>query len=111
MKYNLEAEKTMPENTNLNRNKPIPVNPALVWDYDIPEEQEQTEEFRRWYLARVLMRGSSDDLRSIGFEAIYAYLPELNLSKTVRRFWEWYFNLPDVQKRHELTHHLPREAR
>ena len=99
----------MTENPNLKRDKPIPVNPALVWDYDIPEEKDQTEGFRRWYIARVLMRGSSQDIQAIGFEAIYAYLPELNLSKTVRRFWEWYFNLPEVQKRYELAHPLPKK--
>ncbi len=36
--------------------KTIPVNPALVWDYEIPPEEEQTDAFRRWYLARVLTR-------------------------------------------------------
>jgi hypothetical protein len=99
----------MPENPKFNRNKPLPVNPALVWDYDIPVEQEQTEAFRRWYLGRVLMRGSSEYLRSIGFQTIYSYLPKLNLSKPVRRFWEWYFDLPEVRERYELAHPLPRE--
>lgn len=101
----------MPQNAKYNRNKPLPVNPALVWDYDIPGEQDQTEAFRRWYLGRMLMRGSSEDLRSVGFEAIYAYLPELNLSKTVRGFWEWYFNLPEVQKRYGSAHSVSREGR
>ena len=47
------------------------------------------------------MRGSSEDLKSIGLEAIYVYLPDLSISQTVRRFWEWYFNLPEVKARYE----------
>ena len=84
----------------------IPVNPALVWDYDIPDEKDQTDAFRRWYLARVLSRGSADDIRTIGFETIYAFLPELNLPIAIRRFWQWYFNLPDVRTHYEYTHPL-----
>ena len=57
----------------------IPINPDLVWDYDIPPAAEQSEVFRRWYLARVLTRGRSSDLRAIGFDTIYSYLPSLNL--------------------------------
>ena len=49
-----------------NINKPIPINLALVWDYDIPPAEKQTAAFRRWYLARVLTRGNSSDLRAIG---------------------------------------------
>jgi len=91
----------MAKSTKSNRDEPLPVNPALVWDYDIPPEGEQTEAFRKWYLGRVLMRGSSEDLKSIGLEAIYVYLPDLSISQTVRRFWEWYFNLPEVKARYE----------
>ena len=80
---------------------PIPLNPALVWDYEIPAEENQTEAFQRWYLARVLTRGSSDDLREVGLATIYSSLPDLNLPIAIRQFWEWYFNLPDVKARHE----------
>ena len=80
--------------------RPIPINPALVWDYEIPSEEEQTEAFRRWYLVRVLTRGNSDDLRAIGFETIFDNLPNLNLPPAIRRFWEWYFNLPEVKARY-----------
>ncbi len=83
--------------------KPLPVNPALVWDYEIPPEEKQSDAFRRWYLARVLTRGSKDDLQTIGLETIYAFLPHLNLPSEVRRFWEWYFNLPEVKPRYETT--------
>ena len=82
---------------------PIPVNPALVWDYEIPAEGEQTEAFRRWYLARVLTRGGADDLRAIRVQTIYDYFPDLNLPAEIRRFWQWYFNLPKVRARYELA--------
>ena len=81
--------------------KPIPVNPALVWDYEIPPEEEQTDAFRRRYLARVLTRGSSEYLRTIGLRTIYIYLPHLVLPAAIRRFWEWYFSLPEVKSRFE----------
>ena len=81
--------------------QPIPINAALVWDYDIPDQGEQTPGFRRWYLSRVLMRGSLEDLRTVGLDMIHSYLGELNLSSDIRRFWEWYFNLPEVKKRYE----------
>ena len=79
--------------------KTIPVNPALVWDYEIPPEEKQTDAFRRWYLARVLTRGNSGDLRAIGFKTIYNYLPHLVLPTSIRRFWEWNFGLPEVKSR------------
>jgi hypothetical protein len=77
--------------------RPIPINPALVWDYEFLPEEEQTEAFRKWYLARVLTRGNSVDLQAIGFDTIYVSLPSLNLPSAIRRFWEWYFNLPEVK--------------
>lgn len=80
---------------------PIPVNPNLVWDYEIPAEEEQTEAFRKWYLARVLSRGNAKDLREIGFETIYEYFPRLNLPIRIRKFWAWYFSLPEIKARYE----------
>lgn len=82
----------------------IPINPDLVWDYDIPSEAEQSEAFRRWYIARVLTRGRAEDLKAISFDTIYSYLPTLNLPTEIRRFWEWYFNLPEVRQRYGDTH-------
>ena len=86
--------------------KPIPINPALVWDYDIPSEENQTDAFRKWYLTRVLTRGNSADLQAIGLEIIYTYLPGLNLPVEIRRFWEWYFNLPEVKVRYASPEHI-----
>ena len=81
----------------------IKVNPNLVWDYEIPAENEQTEAFCKWYVARVLARGNAADLREIGFETIYKYFPNLNLPSKIRKFWAWYFDLPEVKARFEKT--------
>jgi hypothetical protein len=85
----------------------IPINPDLVWDYDIPPAEEQNEAFWRWYIARVLSRGRAEDLRAIGFDAIYSRLPYLNLPSEVRHFWDWYFNLPDVKERYGYPDSTP----
>lgn len=84
--------------------KEIPINPALVWDYDLPAEGERTEAFYRWYVSRVLTRGRAEDLRVIGFETIRDFLPYLELPGEIRRFWEWYFDLPAVRQRYERSH-------
>ena len=80
--------------------KPIPINEKLVWDYDIPDDAQENEAFREWYVARVLSRGRDDDLRAIGFQTIYDYLPRLLLPRKIREFWEWYFGQPKVQARY-----------
>jgi len=83
---------------------PLPVNPDLIWDYDLPaEEEQQSESFRRWYVARVLTRGRAEDIRAIGLHIVHAYLPQLTLPDKIRRFWEWYFSLPDVRRRYGIT--------
>lgn len=84
--------------------KEIPINPALVWDYDLPAEGERTEAFYRWYVGRVLTRGRAEDLKAIGFETILGYLPNLELPDEIRRFWEWYFDLPAARQRNERSH-------
>jgi hypothetical protein len=78
----------------------LPINPDLVWDYEIPDDEYQDEAFRRWYVTRVLTRGCLEDIRELGLRTIYAYLPHLILPDRVRRFWEWYFSFPDVRVRH-----------
>lgn len=86
-----------------NTHQPIPINKKLVWDYDIPEDAQENEDFLRWYLARVLTRGTSEDLRAIGFATIHSYLPDLNLPPDIRGFWLWYFGQPEVRQRYGLT--------
>lgn len=78
----------------------IDVNPELVWDYEIPLQHEQTDAFRRWYIARVLARGRITDLETIGIEAIYHYWPTLQLPKPIHQFWQWYLTLPEIQQRY-----------
>lgn len=70
--------------------KAFKINKTLIWDYDF-EGKYETEEFKKWYLARVLSRGGASDIREMGFETIRDYLPVLNLPGRIRRFWEWYF--------------------
>ena len=66
---------------SITNNQPaISINPDLVWDYDIPPETQQSETFRCWYIARVLTRGQAKDIKTIGFDTIYKYLPSLNHS-------------------------------
>ena len=101
----------MKKNQELIPTKPLPINQALVWDYEIPSEENQTDGFRKWYLARVLTRGNSADLRAIGLETIYDSLPGLNLPADVRRFWEWYFSLPEVKVHYESADPLSRANR
>lgn len=71
------------------------INRRLVWDYEIPEEGLKDEAFRRWYLARVLTRGSLADVQAVGLEAIRPALPTLVLPPKTRRFWELYLGLLD----------------
>ena len=78
----------------------LPVNPDLVWDYDIPDDAEQDEAFRRWYVARVLTRGRMQDIRALGLATIHAYLPHLTLPVRIQRFWKWYFDQTDVRARY-----------
>lgn len=43
--------------------KPIPINEKLVWDYDIPNDAQENEAFREWYVTRVLSNGTAADIR------------------------------------------------
>ncbi|MFQ6084454.1 MAG: hypothetical protein ACE5WD_14010 [Candidatus Aminicenantia bacterium] len=74
--------------------KRFKINKSLIWDYDF-EGKYETEEFKKWYLARVLTRGTAKDIREIGFDIIKEYLPFLNLPRKVREFWVWYFILEE----------------
>lgn len=76
------------------------INEKLIWDYDFSQEERQGEFFRKWYLARVLSRGGIADIRSVGLEAIRDSLPQLFLPRKIRLFWEWFFSLPEVQRRY-----------
>lgn len=59
---------------------------------------EQSEAFRRWYIARVLARGRITDVEAIGLSIIYRYWPTLQLPAAVYQFWHWYLNLPEIKQ-------------
>ena len=75
----------------------FPINKNLIWDYDV-EGKYGTKEFKMWYIARVLTRGKSTDIKAIGFETIKEYLPVLNLPQRIRKFWNWWFNYAGADK-------------
>ena len=52
--------------------KSILINKKLVWDYDIPDDAQENEAFRRWYITRVLTHGTATLEES-------AYLMDLTL--------------------------------
>lgn len=80
--------------------KPILINEKLVWDYDIPEDAQGNEAFRRWYVTRVLTHGTAADLRAIGLDTIHDYLPGIFLPHEISDFWQWYFGQPQVRERY-----------
>ncbi len=90
--------------------KPILINEKLVWDYDIPPDAQENEAFREWYVKRVLLHGTSDDIRAIGLATIHYYLPHLFLPKDIREFWYWYFDQSDVRARYGDFDHIPEET-
>lgn len=71
------------------------INPRLVWDYEVSPDHLADPAVRRWYVARVLMRGTVADVHAIGLPTIRHLLPSLILPARVRRFWETYFALVD----------------
>ena len=78
----------------------LTVNPNLLWDYEFTPEEQQDEAFRRWYIARVLTRGTAKDIQAIGLSTILAYLPHLILPAEIRHFWDWYSSLPETRTRY-----------
>lgn len=74
----------------------IKINEGLLWDYEFSEEQYKTKEFFTWYLSRVLNNGNSNDLKTIPLNIIKKNLQNLNLSKKIRDFWEWFFQRENI---------------
>ena len=71
------------------------INKALIWDYDFKGNYD-SEEFKKWYIARVLSCGTKDDLRQLGIATIKEHFASLNLPNKIREFWEWYFGHADI---------------
>ncbi|MBI4209020.1 MAG: hypothetical protein HY538_04860 [Deltaproteobacteria bacterium] len=67
------------------------VNPNLIWDYSFSSQEMEAESFKRWYVARVLMRGGKEDIRAVGLETIRRLLPDISIPQRIREFWNWYF--------------------
>ena len=71
------------------------INKALIWDYDFKRDYN-TEEFKKWYISRVLSCGTKEDLRQLGITMIRQYFLKLNLPNGIRGFWKWYFNYAHI---------------
>ncbi len=68
----------------------IRFNKALMWDYEITEEDLKREGVYILYLSRVLNNGSFKDLQEVPLQTIRKYLDRLRLSSKVKKFWVWY---------------------
>lgn len=90
--------------------KPIPINEKLVWDYDIPEDAQENEAFRRWYVTRVLTHGIAEDIRALGVSTIHDYFPHLYLPHEIQEFWSWYFEQPHVKERYGDLDSVPAQV-
>lgn len=75
----------------------IKINKGLLWDYEFKGEEYKTKDFFIWYVSRVLNNGNSNDLKTIPLNIIKQNLQDLNLSKKIRDFWEWFFQEEDTE--------------
>ena len=83
------------------------INSDLIWDYQFNAEDYETDAFKEWYIARVLRRGNISDIKEIGLENIYRYLPAITVPLQIREFWEWFFSLPDIKVKYEHIDQKP----
>ena len=74
----------------------ISINRALIWDYEFDEGKLDTNEFKKWYIERVLSSGTIGDIRNLGIKTVKQYFSVLNLPNKIRKFWEWYFNYANI---------------
>lgn len=75
--------------------KEFRINKELIWDYDFTGKYD-TEEFKDWYICRVLSRGTKEDIRQLGISTIKEHFFHLNLPNKIRQFWEWYFEYAHI---------------
>ncbi|MBW3002150.1 hypothetical protein KY338_03260 [Candidatus Woesearchaeota archaeon] len=68
------------------------INPYLTQDCNITEADLEREDVRICYIARVLTKGTWQDIQDIGLDSIEKYLPIVTIPQDRRDFWEWYFN-------------------
>ena len=83
------------------------INANLIWDYQFNAEDYETDAFKEWYIARVLTRGNMSDIKKVGLENIYRYLPAITIPLQIREFWEWFFSLPDIEVKYEHIDQKP----
>lgn len=87
------------------------VRKRYLWDVDVAPGEEQTESFRRFYVERILQGGTMEDIRDIGLPEIRRLLPDLNLPRVIRDFWESYFRRhPEIVLAGEDPHARPGSA-
>jgi len=86
------------------------VNKQLIWDYDVPERDYETQGFREWYVARVLTQGTLRDVQGVGMDTIREMLPKLWIPAAIQYFWEWYFGLPHANPERPDTYTFPSRA-
>jgi hypothetical protein len=76
-------------------NREFHINKSLIWDYDFHGRYD-TEEFKKWYISRVLSCGTKDDICQLGIDVIKKYFTHLNLPTKIKKFWEWYFTYAHI---------------
>jgi len=86
------------------------INRDYLWDYPMAGVDTESEPFQKWYIARVLVKGTLQDLQDVGFETIYAHLPALTLPYPIREFWEWYFDRPASREKYERIDRKPADG-
>lgn len=86
------------------------INREYIWDYPLSELDLESEDFKKWYIARVLVKGTVQDLKDVGFDTIYTYLPELTIPYQIREFWEWFFNLPQSKEKYGHADRRPEDG-
>ncbi len=68
----------------------LSIRRELLWDYDVPPDPERNEAFVALYVGRVLDRGTAEDVRALGLDAIRRYLDRAPARREVIEFWRWY---------------------
>jgi hypothetical protein len=62
----------------------------IVWSTDKEIDLSHPWQ-RKWYIKQVLINGRAEDVAELDWEEIRRLLPELELPKEIKSFWEDYF--------------------
>ncbi len=63
----------------------------IVWFADAQGLNLENSQDRKWWLKQVLEKGRMADIRELNLDEVERVLPELYLSKAVKKLWEDYF--------------------